>query len=190
MHEENFPTEYLQARQWYAIYSKPRKEDFAQFHLQRKGLEVFFPRLLLPHPLPKRGQVVPLFPNYLFVRLQLPDEYYYALWSPGVKSLVSFNGTPAPLDDEIVTFLRQRATAEGLLAGRSNLTVGQEVRISGGPLDGLAGIIQDPPDAKGRVNVLMKLLSRQVKVEVPVRFVEGSWIVPDKQQHRTIASAR
>lgn len=167
----------LQTRQWYVVYSKPQKEDCAQFHLQRKGLEVFFPRLLLPDTLRKRRQVVPLFPNYLFVRLQVPEEYHYALWSPGVKSLVSFNGTPAAIDEEIVGFLKQRATPEGLLTGRSNLTVGQEVRITGGPFDGLAGIIQDPPNAKGRVAVLMTLLNRQVKVDVPVRFVEGGWVI-------------
>ncbi|MBI3303108.1 MAG: hypothetical protein HYZ72_13665 [Deltaproteobacteria bacterium] len=188
MAEERLAPEFLQTRQWYVVYSKPRREDFAQFHLQRKGLEVFFPRILLPHPIPKRGQVVPLFPSYLFVRLQLPEEYHHVLWSPGVKSLVSFNGTPAPLDDEIVAFLKHQATSDGLLTGRSNLTPGQEVRITGGPLDGLVGIIQDPPDAKGRVGMLMKLLSRQVKVEVPVRFVEGGWVVPSRQQdHRTVS---
>jgi transcription elongation factor/antiterminator RfaH len=169
---ENIPE-----RRWYVVYSKPKKEEFAQFHLQRKGLEVFFPRLLLPHQLAKRGQVVPLFPNYLFVRLQMPEEHSYVIWSPGVKSLVSFNGTPAPLEEEAVTFLKGQATFDGLLTGRSTLAPGQEVRITGGPLDGLAGIIQDPPNAKGRVGVLMKLLSRQVKVELPVRFVESGWVV-------------
>jgi transcription antitermination factor NusG len=57
------------------------------------------------------------------------------------------------------------------------LKPGQEVRINGGPFDGLTGLIQEPPDAKGRVKVLMRLLSRQLQVEVPVRFVECEWVV-------------
>ena len=105
-----------------------------------------------------------------------------------MKSLVSFNGTPAPLDEETVAFLRRRATPEGLLAGRSNLTVGQDVRITGGPLDGLAGIIQDPPNPRGRVNVLMKLLNRQVKVEVPVQFIEGGWVVEEGTRSQRVGS--
>ncbi len=166
-----------EARKWYVVYSKPRKETLALFHLQRKGLEVFFPRLLLPQASPKRSSVVPLFPRYLFVRLRIPQEHHYALWSPGVKCLVSFSGTPAPLDEEVVDFLKKRANSEGILAARSNLTVGQKVRITGGPFEGLVGIVENPPDAKGRVRVLMELLRRQVRVKIPVAWVEGEWVV-------------
>ena len=64
--------------QWYVAYSKPHKEEVAQFHLLRKGVEVFFPRLLLAQSLPKHRQLVPLFPNYLFVKIQEPEEFGYA----------------------------------------------------------------------------------------------------------------
>jgi transcription antitermination factor NusG len=66
-----------------------------------------------------------------------------------------------------------KANSEGVITARSNLTIGQEVRISGGPFDGLAGIIQEPPNARGRVKILMQLLSRPTKVEVPVESLEG-----------------
>jgi transcriptional antiterminator RfaH len=169
-------------RQWYVVYSKPRREEFAQSHLRRKGLEVFFPRLALPNPRPRQGQIVPLFPNYLFVRLQLPDEYNYASWSPGVKTIVNFNGAPTPIDEEIINFLKDQADLEGVIKGRSNLIAGQEIRIKGGPFDGLIGIIRDPPNARGRVSVLMQLLNRQVKVEVPVHFVENNWALPGRDE--------
>jgi transcriptional antiterminator RfaH len=180
MHDTHPVENNSQDRQWYVVYSKPRREEFAQSHLHRKGLEVFFPKLALPNPRPRQGPVVPLFPNYLFVRLQMPEEYNYALWSPGVKTIVNFNGSPTPVDEEVINFLREEADVEGVIKGRSNLTTGQEIRIKGGPLDGLIGIIQDPPNARGRVNVLMQLLNRQVKVEVPVHFVEDSGAVPSK----------
>jgi len=166
------------SRQWYVVYTKPRREEFARSHLQRKRLEVFFPKLALPNPRPRQGPVVPLFPNYLFVHLQLPEEYSYALWSPGVKTIVNCNGSPTPVDEEIIAFLRKEADLDGVIKGRSNLIAGQEIRIKGGPLNGLIGIIQDPPNARGRVNVLMQLLNRQVKVEIPLHFVEDSWTVP------------
>ena len=163
--------------QWYVVYSKPRREEFARSHLCRKGLEVFFPRLALPHSRLRQNQIVPLFPNYLFVRLQLPEEYRYALWSPGVRTIVNFNGTPAPIDERVITFLKKEADMEGIIEGRSSLTVGQEVRIKGGPFDGLIGVIQNPPDARGRVNILMQLLNRQLKVSIPVQLVEDNWII-------------
>jgi transcriptional antiterminator RfaH len=177
MHETHL-SEKPKDRQWYVVYSKPRREEFARSHLCRKGLEVFFPRLALPNPRPRQSPIVPLFPNYLFVCLQLPEEYNYALWSPGVKTIVNFNGAPTPIDEKIINFLKNQTDLEGIIKGRSDLTIGQEIRIKGGPFDGLIGVIQDPPNARGRVSVLMQLLNRQVKVEIPGYFVENSWALP------------
>lgn len=168
-------------RQWYAVYSKPQKEELAQFHLRSKGLEVFLPKLLLPDRGRKRERIVPLFPNYLFTRINaLSEEYSYAIWSPGVRRIVGFNGTPAPIDESIVDFLMNQASTEGVIPARSNLKVGQEVRINGGPFDGLVGIIQEPPNAKGRIKILLKLLSRHTKVDVPVQFINGGWVTPSR----------
>jgi transcription elongation factor/antiterminator RfaH len=172
-------------RQWYVVYSKPNKEELARFHLQRKRLEVFFPRLLLPQAHRKCRRVVPLFPNYLFVRIQIPEEYYYVLWSPGVKDLVNFNGIPAPLNEETVVFLMQQATAEGVLTARSELRAEQEVRIITGPFEGLIGIIQDPPDSKGRIRVLLKLLNREVRTEMSAHYVENKWVVKNGEREMT-----
>ena len=164
-------------RQWYVVYSKPAREASAQFHLAHKGLEVFFPQLQVPTPLPTHRTLVPLFPNYLFVRLRMPDEYHAVVWCPGVKRLVSFNDTPAPVDDAVVEFLQQRATAAGVLAAHSTLTVGAEVQVTHGPLAGLSGILQDPPDARGRVRLLMKLLNRDLRVMVPLEHVKSEWVI-------------
>ena len=163
--------------QWYVVYSKPAREAYAHDHLTRKGLEVFFPRLELPARLLGHRMLVPLFPNYLFVRLRLPDDYYAVIWCPGVRRLVSFNGFPAPVDDEAVEFLRQQATADGALTAHSTLTAGVQVQVTSGPLAGLSGILQDPPDAKGRIRILMKLLNRDMRVMVPLHQVKSGWTI-------------
>jgi transcription elongation factor/antiterminator RfaH len=172
----------LEMQRWYVVYSKPRKEEFALFHLWRKGLETFFPRLLLPHSSLTRQRIVPLFPNYLFVQLRAYEEYNYVRWSPGVRCVVNFNGTLIPIEDEIIRFLKQKANPEGILEAHSSLVAGKEVRIIGGPFEGLVGLIQNPPDARGRVRVLLELLGRQVKAEVPVRLLEGGWIVANEAE--------
>ncbi len=163
-------------RDWYVVYSKPHKEEQAQFHLRMKNLDVFFPRLDLVRVAEKRKRIIPLFPNYLFVRIHLPTEFHYVSWSPGVKRLVSFGDTPVPLDERVVAFLKQQTDADGLIKARSELRPGQEIEIRGGPFDGLMAIIQDPPDAKGRVKILLKLLSRQISVKLGVEFIKGEWV--------------
>src|SRR5688572_32780257 len=164
-------------RQWYLLYSKPQKEEYARFHLSLKRLEVFFPQLLFPKSAKKRKRLVPLFPNYLFVRLKLfSDEFSYAKWSPGVSRIVSFNGVPASVHDSIVNLLMQQVNGDGVVEARPSLRRGQEVRITGGPFDGLVGMIQEVPNAKGRIKILLQLLNQPIKVDVPIQFVKAEWI--------------
>lgn len=162
-------------RDWYVVYSKPHKEAHARFHLGLKGIDSFFPRLHLPGSIEKKPRVVPLFPNYLFVRIHLPTEYHYVIWVPGVKKIVSFSDTPVPVDDSVIQFLQQNADDHGVIQARSRLRPGQEVEITGGPFNGLVGIIQDPPDARGRIKVLLKLLSRHISVRLGVEFIKGDF---------------
>jgi transcriptional antiterminator RfaH len=165
----------LEVPQWYVVYSKAHKEEFAKHSLMLKGLEVFYPRLLLPNPSRSRKRIIPLFPNYLFVRFRISTESHYVVWCPGVKKIVSFDGTPATVEEKVVAFLMQQASPDGLITAQPNIKAGQEVRITGGPFAGLVGIIQNPPNPRGRVKVLMKLLNREVKVDVPVEFVDAKW---------------
>ena len=159
-------------RDWYVVYSKPHREDQVRLHLGLKGIESFFPRLRLPAATHKRT-IAPLFPNYLFVRVNLAMEAHYVMWSPGVKRIISFGDTPIPLENGVVQFLRDRADSAGIIQAYSQLSAGQQVEIAGGPFDGFTGIIQDPPNAKGRVKVLLKLLSRQISVKLGVEFVRN-----------------
>jgi transcription antitermination factor NusG len=161
---------------WFVVYAKPHKERTAEFQLRLRGVEVFYPRLLLPGYVDARRQVVPLFPGYLFVRIALDTQFYDVVWTPGVSRLVGTFGLPTPLDDEVVTFLKANADVDGLLRARPTLTVGQHVEVTRGPFAGIVGIIQRPPNAKGRVKVLMRLLNRRtVGVELPVQFVRTGW---------------
>jgi len=166
-------------RLWCVVYSKPRRESLVRLQLQLKGVRVFFPRCILPRNRYKRTQrIVALFPNYLFVRIRVPDECHTVLWTPGVKRLVGTRDVPTPLDDEVVEFLLQSSSPDGIVTARWNLTAGQEVRMARGPFQGLMAIIQDPPDAKGRVRVLMDFFRRRaVRISVPAHWVESGWVV-------------
>lgn len=177
-------------RQWYVLYSKPQKEDYARHHLRAKGLDVFFPQLLFPKSAKKRKRLVPLFPSYLFVRLKLfSEEFSYAQWSPGVSRIVSFNGVPASIDDSIVRFLMAQTNGDGVVEARPKLRIGQEVRISGGPFGGLVGIIQEPPNAKGRIKILLQLLNGRTKVDVPIQFLEAEWVTSGRRVDAKLTEA-
>jgi transcriptional antiterminator RfaH len=158
---------------WYVVSTKLRREKFAATELARRGVEVFLPRLLLV----RRGEPVvrPLFPGYLFARLRLPGEAARVSWTPGVRKLVTFESEAPSVPAEAVAFLRAQAGRDGLIAARPRpLPVGCRVRVTDGPLAGLVGIIENPPDARGRVSVLMDILRTQTRVSLDVEQLEDA----------------
>jgi transcription elongation factor/antiterminator RfaH len=167
-------------KHWCAVYTKPQREEFAQMNLHLRGVETFFPKLCLPKSAKRKKQIVPLFPSYLFVCIDVISfEYASVIWCPGVKRMITFNGTPAIVEESIMAFLMGQAGADGVISARCNVTVGQQVAINGGPFDGLVGIIQEPPNAKGRVKILLELLNRPTKVDVPVQFIRANWVASE-----------
>jgi transcription elongation factor/antiterminator RfaH len=158
--------------QWFVISSKVRREEFAQDQLDRRGVETFLPRILEPGRLRVKPAVAPLFPSYLFVHIDLEQQYFDVVWTPGVRKFIGFGALPCPVDDAVIDFLHARMGQEGVLRAEPVFKPGDLVRIKRGPFEGLVGIIENPGCGRGRVRVLMELLRRQTKVEVPQQIVE------------------
>ena len=164
-------------KNWCAVYTKPQKEEFAEVNLRLRGVETFFPKLFLPKSAKRKKQIVALFPNYLFVCVDVfSDEHASIIWCPGVKRMVTFNGTPAIVEESIIAFLMAQVRTDGVISARCNVKIGQQVAIDGGPFDGLVGIIQEPPNARGRVKILLQLLNRPTNIDVPVECIKASWV--------------
>ena len=158
--------------QWFVVSTKARREKFAQEQLGRRGVDTFLPRILESACLRPTPIVAPLFPGYLFVRIDLEDQYFDVVWTPGVRRFVGFGASPCPVDDAVIDFLHARIGKEGILRHVPVLRQGDVVRIKRGPFEGLVGIIENPGCGRGRVRVLMELLRRQTRVEVPQQILE------------------
>ena len=158
---------------WYVVSSKLRRERYATEQLRQRGVDAYLPRLLLV----RRGAriVRPLFPGYLFARLVLPGDAARVAWTPGVRRLVTFEGEAPALPPAAIDFLRAQAGTDGVIAARSRpLPVGRRVRVTDGPLAGLVGIIEDPPDARGRVGVLTDILRAHTRVSIDADSLEDA----------------
>lgn len=170
-------------RKWYAVYSKPQREEFARNNLFSRGIEVFFPKLRVPANLQSR--VVPLFPSYLFARFNASsEEFGQVAWCPGVKRVISFGDRPAIVEDHLVNFLKGHANHEGAIFARSSLATGQRVQIEGGPFDSLVGMIERPPNSRGRVKVLINILNRPTSVDVSACCIRNHWVAPESSAAR------
>jgi len=157
---------------WFVVSTKPRREQFAQEQLRRRGVETFLPRILEPSGSDVRPTIAPLFPGYLFVHIDLELQYFDVVWTPGVRKFVGFGPLPCAVDDAVIEFLCARVGREGILRVAPSFKRGDVVRIKHGPLEGLVGIIEHPVSGQGRVRVLMELLRRQTRVDVPQQIIE------------------
>src|SRR5262245_54247375 len=117
-------------KQWCAVYTKPQREEFAEVNLHLRGVETFFPKLFLPKSAKRKKQIVPLFPSYLFVCIDIISfEYASVIWCPGVKRMVTFNGTPAIVEESIMAFLMGQAGADGVISSWCSVSIGVQVDI-------------------------------------------------------------
>jgi transcriptional antiterminator RfaH len=158
------------SRAWYVVRSKPRAEAFAAANLRSKGVEVFYPRLA--SRLARNTTTEPLFPGYLFARLVLDRQYHVVAWTPGVAHLLGFGGgQPSAIDEGIVSSLRARAGGDEILFPRPAFRVGDPVEVRSGPFAGLLAVIDRPCSAAGRVHVLLDLLRRQTRIDLPASAV-------------------
>jgi len=146
----------------------------AREELEKKAICVFLPKIretrFRKHKWQERIQ--PLFPNYLFARFMIPDAYYDVKWARGVKRIAGSGDVPTPLDDSIVSFLREQANEKGLIQPKPNLKKGDKVRVKQGPLEGLWGIVRGEIDSKHRIKILMDILHSGAKVELPYSYLE------------------
>jgi transcription antitermination factor NusG len=129
---------------WYAIQTRCRFEQKTAIQLQNKGIEVFLPLVKEVHRWSDRRQIiqVPLFPGYGFVRLSdSPVRRLRVLQTVGVIGFVMSNGAPVPVPEQQLEDVRLLLANEIACKAYPFLKVGQRVRIRGGCLDGLEGIL-------------------------------------------------
>ena len=156
---------------WYAIHTKPRQEEHAAEHLRRQEFEVYLPKIKQARRFRQRWRdtIEPLFPRYLFIRLDLGSDNVAPIRSTrGVSKLVSFNGLPATVPEPLIDALIESADPDsGLLPPHEDrFKPGATVTIVNGPLAGLEAIFE-AHDGEARSIILLELLgkTRQLKID-------------------------
>jgi transcription antitermination factor NusG len=129
---------------WFAVQTKPRHEKKAAAELQEKGISAFLPLCSEKRQWSDRQRVVelPLFPQYVFVRIaQSLNTRVLVLRTNGITSFVGMRGMGIPIPDEQIERV-QTVLAHGIpVSPHLFMNVGKRIRIRGGALDGLQGIL-------------------------------------------------
>ena len=130
--------------QWYAIQTRPRHEKSAAAELEQKEITTFLPLVTEIHRWSDRRKKVesPLFAGYAFVNVALTAESRISvLRTNGVLSFVGCHNQGAPIPEDQIEGIRSLVANGVPFSPYFFLKVGQRVRIRGGCLDGVEGIL-------------------------------------------------
>lgn len=158
---------------WYAMRSKPNKEDILARQLETRNVQVYCPRIRVRAVNPRARKFRSYFPGYIFVKVDFDEISRPTLQRlPGAVGLVSFGGEPALVSDSLINAIRKRvdefnASDRDLIKG---LSQGQPVTIQSGPFAGHEAIFDARLSGDERVRVLLKLINKQ---QLPLDLPSG-----------------
>jgi transcriptional antiterminator RfaH len=153
--------------EWYVLQTKPRKEDFVAGQLSPRRAEVFFPRLMESVRVGESRQLrlAPMFPSYLFVKLDVDENGKGVRYTPGVKDFLRCDGAPEPLTPDIVANLQDRTGPSGVYCPPPpHLAPGARLRIEEGLLRGMDVIFEQALSGSERVAVLLAEVNLHARV--------------------------
>jgi transcriptional antiterminator RfaH len=106
----------------------------------------------------------PFFPRYLFIVLDMGRHQWRSInGTIGVSRLVMCGDRPNPVPHGVVELLIEAADERGIIQLDRKLQLGGSVRLLAGPFAEQIAILGKLDDA-GRVQVLLKILGRQVAI--------------------------
>lgn len=159
-------------RSWFAVYTKSRHEKKVNWLLAEKNIETFLPLtdMLVRWKDRNKRVFIPLFPGYLFVRID-PLDGLDVLTTKGIVCILGNKGKPVPVPDYEIEATRKLLRSGLKFRPFPYEYEGKEVVITSGPLEGARGKVLY---TRGGYNLVLSvnLIRRSVSVEIDVSDVE------------------
>jgi len=158
---------------WFAVQTRYRFEKKVAWQLADKGMEVFLPLRKESRAWSDRNKVVtvPLFPGYAFVRSDRSVVLrLLVLQTAGVMGFVSFAGTAATVPQKQIEDLQLLVAEDVPFSFSPFLQVGRRVRIRGGCLHGVEGLLTERE--KNKLVISVESIQRSLAIEIQGYEVE------------------
>jgi transcription termination/antitermination protein NusG len=163
---------------WYAIWTRSHSEQLVADQLVAKGLQVFLPKISVWS---RRGGVrhairVPMFSGYVFLNESVDkNTYLEVIKARGVVRILGDRWDAlSPISDGEIEGLQTLVNSGVAITPHSYLREGQRVRITGGPLKGVDGILVENKSEKGLLVLSVDLLQRSVAVQIDCTWVAAA----------------
>ena len=157
---------------WYVAKIKPHADRMCALSMASDDVETYAPEIVVP----KGGRQVtePLFPGYLFVRLDVRSDAWRRIrWGQGVHYFLPNRLDPVPVGEELIADLRSRVGEWNGEGWTKAFGLGDPVSLQTGALRGLDAIFQRYVARSQRCEVLVSLVGGDHCVQVDVRALSA-----------------
>ena len=152
---------------WYAIYTKPGKEDTIAYRLEGIGIEVLNPKIRFKkYRRNKLAEVVePLFPCYLFANFEKEKYAHLITYTRGVRYIVG-KTNPIVVHDEIIDTIKEGMEAGNIIVVKPRkFSKGERVLVKEGPFKDFYGIFERETRGPERVMVLLDMIHCKLELD-------------------------
>jgi transcription antitermination factor NusG len=152
---------------WYAIHTRHQHETAVQRQLEREGIHSYLPLMdeVRQWSDRKKRIQVPLFSCFVFVRgIYSPQMHHAVVQKPGVLGFVGIGKQGEPIPDSEIDSIRQLLASRIPFSPYPFLNTGQRVRIRGGSLDNVEGVVVSNTGRKLIVSV--ETIHRSIAVQL------------------------
>jgi transcription antitermination factor NusG len=153
---------------WYAVHTRARHERVVAQRLREQGVNTFLPLITEVHRWSDRQKSVelPLFGCYVFVKLSSTgEERLRVLRIDSVFKFVGARGLGTPIAEAQIDAVRTLIGQQIPWSTHPFLQIGQRVRVRGGALDGVEGILLSRNDDNTLV-VSIDAIQRSLAVRI------------------------
>jgi transcription antitermination factor NusG len=163
-------------RHWYAVQTRVRTEKRVAERLEHYGLRTYAPAFIETHEWSDRRKRIEVaaFPGYIFLNATIDlTVRRQVIQAPGVVEIVGRQGQPTAIPEQEMENL-QTMFATGLRCRpHAYLSAGKRVRVRGGALDGLEGVLVAVHSERSLV-VTVNLIQRSLAVRIDGYEVEAA----------------
>lgn len=165
---------------WYVVHTysgyENKVKDNIEKAIENRGLEDFIIDIKVPmeEVVEQKGaeqKVVlrKIYPGYVFIKMVMSDESWYIVRNTrGVTGFVGPGSKPVPLSESEV-----EAMGVETRTIKIDFEVGDNVRITDGPLESFVGVIEEINFEKAKIRVCVSMFGRETPVELDFHQVEA-----------------
>jgi len=158
---------------WYLIYTKPKQENKTAYHLSLMNIEHYLPIIKTMRQWHDRKKIIdqPIFPSYVFVKIQDTKELQYGMEADGACYYIKFGQQLAKVSQMVIDQIKLVVgSGQGISVSTDAFKPGQKVIIKEGGLMGLrAEVVKH--NGKKKILVRVQLLNSNLLVDLPSNYL-------------------